>query len=114
MIVFTHDSCLSHSVPTVSNTHPDDVAPASGRITTYHFDTHGIAVERQFEAWGSHTVHTRFTTTETSFDAAVRFWQLGNVMLSENRMPPFDAERDQHLIRLFPGDHLLLTILLEG
>ena len=113
LLAETREAVLARAVQTEPGQRPDE-APQTP-IATHRFDTGNLPVEDQFATWASHSSTSRMTRSGGGpFRARAAFWKLDGLMISEQWLDPFEAERDEALIRAAHADHYLLIVTFEG
>jgi AraC-like DNA-binding protein len=90
--------------------------PASSLIVSHQFNTDDLPEGDRFAAWASSTEHwtVRKLEPKRPFAVRARFWEVGPLVISEQRMSAIGFERTVQQVRSSDADQFHLAIMLEG
>lgn len=85
-------------------------------IVGHRFDVSHLPEAERFAAWAAAITnsHVENLAPDEPFVCTARFWQLGPLVLSEQRTSPVSFHRDEALVRSTPATHFQVTAMLEG
>jgi AraC-like DNA-binding protein len=94
--------------------------PSGPALTPRYFSTHGLAPSEQFRAWRAHMaplVDVALPDDKTLVDgfwADQIAWNMGNLLIVQQRVPAHSYTRSRSMLRQSPIDHWYVELLRAG